>query len=127
MPRKDRRFTGDDVKRFYCKNLTPYQRHIFDILDCDWSDYSRAEQTEKLFKALLDSDLLRDLVNYLPGGNYIQLALNVIQYIIEGGVPEQIELFPVFDLEDTLDKIRADREKREELEPVPRVNLEDLR
>lgn len=109
MPRKDRRFTGDDVKRFYCKNLTPYQRHLFDIMDCDWSDYTTAEQIEIIVKTVFNSDMLRDIVHYLPGGNYLSLALNVVEYLIEGGAPEQIELFPVQDLEETLELLKSER------------------
>lgn len=41
MPRKDRRFTGSDVRRFYCRNLTVPQQEIFEYLyslGCDRDD-----------------------------------------------------------------------------------------
>jgi hypothetical protein len=101
MPRKDRRFTGEDIRRIYCNNLTPIQRHLFDITDCNWSQYSTEEQVKKVFKALFDSGLLDDFIRLVPGGNYIGLALDVIRNILElgaGGV-NMIDLVPVFDLQ----------------------------
>jgi hypothetical protein len=122
MPRKDRRFTGEDVRRIYCNNLTPLQRYFFDITDCNWSQYSTHEQLKKVFQSLFDSDLLEDIVGLLPGGNYINLAMDVIINILEGQGITLLDLIPVWDLESMLG------EKNEELlkkvpEPVPRTPL----
>lgn len=32
MPRKDRRFTGEDIRRLYCRNLTPEGRKLVDAM-----------------------------------------------------------------------------------------------
>lgn len=90
MPRKDPRFTGDDLKRLYCKNLSPSERKIFDVLTCDWDDYSFEEKAEKIFDSLLDA--AGDVVQYLPYGHYISLALDGIQLLLDGDVGDTIWL-----------------------------------
>lgn len=99
MPRKDRRFTGQDLKRLYCKNLTPEQRHFFDILDCDWSDYSRLEKFEEVMDFLDDSGLLEDAMRMLPYGNYVEKAFRVAQFLLKGGDLTQIDYVPTMDYE----------------------------
>jgi len=104
MPRKDRRFTGDDVRRIYCKNLTPFQRAVFEATDCDWSDYSTLEQAKKVVDFVADNDAIHELIgDFVPYGNYINLALDAISALLDGAVPssaftpvtDALDLYPV--------------------------------
>lgn len=95
MPRKDRRFTGDDLKRIYCKNLDARQRKLFDIIDCDWSDYELEEQAEKVFDTILE--IADTVVDLLPYGNYVSLAIDGIRLLLSGDI-DKIELLPLPEL-----------------------------
>ena len=116
MPRADRRFTGEDLKRLYCKNLTPKERYFFDILDCDWSDKSVQEKARDIFKALKESGLLDDALEYLPNGNYIKKALQVVYFLLDEGALGEIDFIPALDWKETLDELFNINERYQELE-----------
>jgi hypothetical protein len=84
MARKYRLFTGDDVKRLYCKNLSSTQRVIFDSLECDWDDLSDMEQLKKIwdvFKGIVDNS-----IQLLPYGNYLALAMDAITLLLDNNL-----------------------------------------
>lgn len=84
MARKNRAFTGDDLKRLYCKNISPNQRAIFDVLECDWEDLSDFEQLRKIwdiFKGLADN-----VIQLLPYGNYLALAIDAMTLLLENNI-----------------------------------------
>lgn len=116
MPRTDRRFTGEDLKRLYCKNLTPKERYFFDILECDWSDKSAQEKVRDIFKALKDSGLLDDALEYLPNGNYIKKALQVVYFLFDEGALGELDWIPALDWKDVLDDLFNVKERYEELD-----------
>lgn len=115
MPRRDRRFTGEDIRRLYCKNLTPLQRHFFDITDCDWDDYDPVEKTTKFLEALFDSGLMDEVELYLPGtGKRIKQFAGLALFLLKGGDLTEIDYVPVsfFDklgglIEQTVDALEA--------------------
>ena len=116
MARTDRRFTGEDLKRLYCKNLTPRERHFFDILDCDWSDKSASEKVRDIFEALKDSGLLDDALDYIPNGNYIKKALQVVYFLLDDGVLGEIDWVPTMEWKEILDDLFNVKERYEELD-----------
>lgn len=96
MPRKDRRFTGEDVKRFYCKNLTPEQRQIFEAIDCDWSDLDLREKVLRLVETL-NAPPLSYIWDMLPGGGVATILLDMIALILEFRPEDAIPLLPAPD------------------------------
>ena len=121
MPRADRRFTGEDLKRLYCKNLTPKERYFFDILECDWSDKSAQEKVRDIFKALKDSGLLDDALEYLPNGNYIKKAMQVVYFLLEEGALEELDWIPALDWKETLDDLFDINERYREFEEAQKL------
>jgi len=97
MPRRDRRFTGDDLRRLYCKNLSPLQRRFFDITSCDWADLNAVEQTQEVFQFLEDSGLIHELLDRVPYGYYIEKAIRMSQYLLGGGDISEIAWIPTMD------------------------------
>lgn len=96
MPRKDRRFTADDILRFYCANLTPMQKALVDAagLDSCGGVRSDEERVVALLRALTTRPLSR-VVRLLPGGNYISQALEVLLAVAEGDLDiDGVELIP---------------------------------
>jgi hypothetical protein len=124
VARKDRRFTGEDVRRIYCKNLGATQRRLFDITTCDWSDYDSIEKFRIIFKALRDSGLLDDLIYLMPCGNYLRLAFDVIANLIESdsAVPLGIDWFPVVDIEKLIEQAKKERDA--ELESLLGIEID---
>lgn len=116
MPRKDRRFKGTDLRRLYCKNLTPDQRYFFDITDCDWSDYSTEEKVKKVLEALEESGLLDEVVDLLPYGQYIRKALAVAQFLLGEGDIVDVDWFPGLDWSNLLDDLFNVQERYDQLE-----------
>ena len=121
MPRADRRFTGEDLKRLYCKNLTPKERYFFDILECDWSDKSAQEKVRDIFKALKESGLLDDALEYLPNGNYIKKALQVVYFLLDEGALEELDWIPALDWKETLDDLFDINERYREFEEAQKL------
>ena len=121
MPRADRRFTGEDLKRLYCKNLTPKERYFFDILECDWSDKSAQEKVRDIFKALKESGLLDDALEYLPNGNYIKKAMQVVYFLLEEGALEELDWIPALDWKETLDDLFDINERYREFEEAQKL------
>ena len=121
MPRADRRFTGEDLKRLYCKNLTPKERYFFDILECNWSDKSAQEKVRDIFKALKDSGLLDDALDYLPNGNYIKKALQVVYFLLDDGALEELDWIPALDWKETLDDLFDINERYREFEEAQKL------
>lgn len=91
MPRKDRRFTGDDLRRLYCKNLSPVQRRLFDLTSCDFADLDEQEIALKLVSILL-SPPLSDAIELLPGGGWGIKGLEAVQLILQLR-PDDIEYY----------------------------------
>lgn len=118
MPRRDRRFTGEDVKRLYCKNLTPQQRHYFDLLDCDWSDYSAEEKVKQFLEELKDSGLLDELVDLIPGGVYVRKLLLTANALLEFGELKGIDLIPTIEWKSTLDELFNIKREYKELDII---------
>lgn len=104
------------MKRLYCKNLTPKERYFFDILECDWSDKSAQEKVRDIFKALKDSGLLDDALDYLPNGNYIKKALQVVYFLLDEGALGELDWIPALDWKDVLDDLFNVKERYEELD-----------
>ena len=121
MPRADRRFTGEDLKRLYCKNLTPKERYFFDILECNWSDKSAQEKVRDIFKALKESGLLDDALEYLPNGNYIKKALQVVYFLLDEGALEELDWIPALDWKETLDDLFDINERYREFEEAQKL------
>lgn len=96
MARSDRRFTGEDLRRLYCKNLTPVQRAVFDSTTCDWDDYSTAEQVKAVLDFLANSDVVEDLLDLLPYGGLVKLALDSIAALLDDTAPH-LAFLPVTD------------------------------
>lgn len=94
MPRKDRRFSGEDLRRLYCKNLTPTQRRLFDITVCDWSDYDIQEKTKQIFDALFETGLIDEVASLLPRGQLLKDAFALANLVISGGDLSQIDYVP---------------------------------
>jgi len=82
MPRKDRRFTGDDVRRIYCRHLTPTQRFIFDRLTCNLADLDEQEIAQEMVSAL-SSPPLSYLWDVLPYGHYVSHSLDAIALLLD--------------------------------------------
>lgn len=97
MPRKDRRFKGQDLRRLYCRNLTPLQRRFFDITECDWEDLDAVEQTQKILEFLEESGLLEEAILLLPYGHYVVKVLNVAQFLLGGGALSEVDWIPGLD------------------------------
>lgn len=95
MPRKDRRFTGADLRRLYCKNLTAPQRYFFDITTCDWDDYDPVEKTIKFLEALFESGLMDEIAMYLPEGTRIKQFVGLALFLMKGGDLTAIDYVPV--------------------------------
>jgi len=92
MPRKDRRFTGEDLRRIYCKNLNARQRRLFDIIECDWEDYSSEEKAEKVMDVILE--IAEEVIQFLPYSNLLSLAIDGIKLLLDGEIGD-IFLLPV--------------------------------
>lgn len=114
MPRKDRRFTGADIRRLYCKNLTPVQRYYFDITTCDWDDYDPTEKLIKFLEALFESGLMEEIEIYLPNGSRIKQFIGLALFLLKGGDLAAIDYVPVNFLDqigglfdDTIEAIEA--------------------
>lgn len=123
MPRKDRRFTGSDLRRLYCKNLEYGQRYIFDISECDWSDLSAEEKIRKIVETIDDTGLM-DAIDLLPGGPYIRRALAVVQFLLDHGNISEVDWFPGLDWSKLLDDLFNVQERYDELEIKYQVLLE---
>ena len=96
MPRKDRRFTGEDLVRLYCRNLAPDQRAVVDAIGlyCPNKEQGREERMIALLTALTTPPLA-DAIALLPGGNYIGKALEIILAVGSGDLSiEGMELVP---------------------------------
>jgi hypothetical protein len=100
----------------YCKNLRPDQRYIFDISECDWSDLSAEEKIKKIVEALEDSGLMDEIVELLPGGNYIRRALAVVQFLLGQGDIREVDWFPGMDWSTLLDDLFNVQERYDQLE-----------
>lgn len=114
MPRKDRRFKGEDLRRLYCKNLTPTQRRLFDITVCDWDDYSPLEKVVEIMDALVETGLLDQIAAYVPRGQYVKQAVEMARLILGGADLAQIDYVPISFLDqisglfkDSVDAIEA--------------------
>jgi hypothetical protein len=81
MPRKNRRFTGEDVKRFYCRNLSPQQRTIFDGLTCDWEDMTEEERLEMILNWA--QEVLDQILSAIPYGRNIAKALMIALHLLK--------------------------------------------
>lgn len=82
MARKDRRFTAEDVKRFYCKNLSPEDRAFHDMLECDWEDLTTLEKAIKLLE-LLNSPPVSYVWDLLPAGATVTILLDWIIRLLD--------------------------------------------
>lgn len=114
MPRRDRRFTGEDIRRIYCKNLTPQQRRFFDITTCDWDDYSVPEKVTQLLEALFDTGMMDEIEILIPNGGLIKQAAGIALFLLKGGDLREIDYVPVNFLDqlghlfdDTIEAIEA--------------------
>lgn len=96
MPRKDRRFTGYDIARLYCKNLTPAQRARAGVLMEYCEQY---EDDDDLVVALLY--YISDIVSntHLYGAEFVALALDALAIACDQDfTPEQIYDYLDFEL-----------------------------
>lgn len=84
MPRKDRRFTGDDLRRLYCKNLTYEQQQVFDAISCD--DYWDLDELGKVVLILeFIVDYFGPFIELAPYGNYVVKFLDWATWILKVG------------------------------------------
>ena len=76
MPRRDRRFTGEDVARFYCRHLNRNQRAIFMRIIETCAEMA----TEKEFLIFLLATAIEiiDLID-VPGAGLISKALEILK------------------------------------------------
>jgi hypothetical protein len=94
VPRKDRRFTGEDLRRIYCRNLTAEQRYLFDCLDCDWDRLSNLEKARRVLDTVLN--LLEPILDAIPYGGKVRDALDfavrILSLINRGIGPDVLEI-----------------------------------
>lgn len=78
MPRKDRRFTADDIARFYCRNLSPPQREIVRVLIAECGDPGvPSEQTlARLLRVFAD---LSDTAGVPALGEALRILADVVE------------------------------------------------
>lgn len=78
MPRKDRRFTAEDVARFYCLNLSPPQREIVRVLITECGDPGvPGEQTlARLLRVFAD---LSDTAGVPVLGESLRILADVVE------------------------------------------------
>lgn len=85
MPRSDRRFTGDDLLRLYCRNLTPEQRAIVDAVglgSCGDGHLNPDDIVARVVSALV-SPPLSYVVGRLPAGKYLLDALQAADFLLK--------------------------------------------
>lgn len=81
MPRRFRQFTAEDVKRFYCRNLSPADRALFDQLDCDWSDLTDLEKVIRILD-VVNSPPFSYIFDMLPLGGVVTIMLDWITLLL---------------------------------------------
>ena len=95
MPRANRQFTGEDLRRLHCRNLSPTQRRLFDITVCDWDDYDALEKITKIMDALVETGLLDEISSLVPRGIYVKQAIEMARLILSGKDLSQIDYVPI--------------------------------
>lgn len=75
----------------YCRNLSPAQRQVFDLLSCDFGDLDEQEIAKQVINLLL-SPPFADVIGLLPSGNYAIRALEAISLLLDLR-PEDVEFY----------------------------------
>lgn len=98
MPRKNRRFTGEDILRLYCRNLTASQQAIVDAVGFGCADMDDEDLVRSLLEAL-SSPPLSDIIDRLPGGSYILAGIELAIVILDtdtSGIDDILIRYPEY-------------------------------
>lgn len=79
------------MRRLYCRNLSPAQRQMFDLLSCDFGDIDEQEVAKRVIDMLL-APPFADVIELIPSGTYAIKALEAISLLLDLR-PEDVEFY----------------------------------